>query len=267
MTDRITHAGLTCLVCGLLWLLPLTGAETQQSRAQTPPAKPAVAAAPSTWSQLDTRQQQALAPLRKAWPQLTGAQRSKWLALSGSFESLSPEERQLVHDRMTEWASLSPQERARARLNYSHLQAMSRDERRARWAQYQALSEEEKRRLQRRHAIPKSAAPASRPTPARAERLVQPPNLSPSGQRPSAALPIDRKTLLPRPAGAAGESNPSSKGAGHMTSPVITPLAGSTTEASESTALTPAQNAASTQATIGSPPALEPSSHPAASPP
>jgi len=268
MTDRMPRLGLICLACGLLWLLPLTGADLQKARAQTPPAKPAVVAAPAAWSQLDAHQQQALAPLRTAWPQLTPSQRSKWLALSGSFGSLSSEERQLVHDRMTDWASLSPQERARARLNYSHLQAMSRDERKARWAQYQALSDEEKRRLQRRHASPKSAAPASRPTPARAERLVQPPNLSPSAQSPAASQPIDRKTLLPRPGGVPAESLPAAAaGPGQNASTATAPLAGTSTEASVPPSQAPAHNGASSPATIASSPSPEPSPAPASSPP
>ena len=173
-----------------------SGAAGPVTTAVSSPRPAAVAAAPSHWGQLDVRQQQALAPLQQAWPQLTAAQRSKWLTLSASFESLNSEERALVHARMRDWAALSPQARARARLNYSHLQAMSREERKARWEAYQALSDEEKRRLQRRHVAPNSAAPASRPLPARAERLVKPPA---SAGNPAAPVLLDRKTLLPRP--------------------------------------------------------------------
>lgn len=188
MTERGWNLLHLAVVCALLWAL-------EPARAHDVAQRPAVAISDRPWAQLREAEQQALAPLQKAWPQLTPAQRSKWLTLSGTFASLNPEERALVHARMADWAALSPQARARARLQYSHLQAISREERKARWEAYQALSTEEKRRLQRRYAAPNSAAPASRPSPARAERLVLPPSLNRS---PAAAVPLDRKTLLPR---------------------------------------------------------------------
>lgn len=212
MTELGRPLGQAMLCAALLWqLLPALAQPTAAGSgapapvtAASAPARPAPATAvsPAPWTQLDARQQQALAPLQAVWPQLTAAQRSKWLTLSTSFEHLNGEERALVHGRMRDWAALSPQARARARLNYSHLQAMSREERKARWEAYQALSAEEKHRLQRRHIAPNSAAPASRPSPARAERLVQPPASAGSSVP---AVPLDRKTLLPRPAAATAE--------------------------------------------------------------
>ena len=181
-------------------LTGLAGVCLAQETASRAPQTATTAAADSSWQLLSSRQKLALAPLASAWPQLTPQQRSKWIALSASFETLTPAEQATVHERMGEWARLSTQERARARLNYSHLKSLSREERKAQWEAYQALSEEEKQRLQRQKPAPKSAAPVSRPLPARADRLVQPPNL-PSGKGTEAATgpaALDRKTLLPR---------------------------------------------------------------------
>jgi hypothetical protein len=147
------------------------------------------------WSRLTTRQQQALRPLAKAWPQLTSSQRQKWLALAQTYDSLTPAEQVTVHQRMAEWASLSVQERARARLNYTHLKPLGREELKAQWEAYQALTDDERKRLQQQRPAPKSAAPVSRALTAKSERLVQPPVKSGSSTtNPS----IDPKTLLPR---------------------------------------------------------------------
>ncbi len=133
--------------------------------------------------------------MAKAWPQLTSSQRQKWLALAQTYDSLTPAEQVTVHQRMAEWASLSVQERARARLNYTHLKPLGREELKAQWEAYQALTDDERKRLQQQRPAPKSAAPVSRALTAKSERLVQPPVKSGSSTtNPS----IDPKTLLPR---------------------------------------------------------------------
>ncbi len=173
------------------------------SLAQTMPASaPSVQGTSSSvrsdlpdWSRLSTRQQLALAPLAKAWPQLTSSQRKKWLTLAQTYDSLTPAEQVTVHQRMSEWASLSVQERARARLNYTHLKSLGREELKAQWEAYQALSDDEKRRLQQQRPAPKSAAPVSRSLNAKSDRLIQPPVKSGTS---TTNPPIDPKTLLPR---------------------------------------------------------------------
>lgn len=173
----------------------------------------------ASWQQLSARQKKALAPLASAWQQLTAQQRSKWIALSDTFDTLTAAEQLNVHERMREWASLSPQERARARLNYSNLKTLSREERKAQWEAYQALSEEEKRRLQRQKPAPKSAAPVSRPLPARADRLVQPPKTSSTtgSAQPANPAVLDRKTLLLRTPEASSAQTPASAEASTVT--------------------------------------------------
>jgi len=207
----------------------------QQPSGSTPALTVTVAAADVAWQQLTPRQKQALAPLATAWPQLTPQQRSKWIALSATFETLTPPEQATVHERMREWAGLSTQERARARLNYSHLKSLSREERKAQWEAYQALSEEEKQRLQRQKPAPKSAAPVSRPTPARADRLVQPPAVQATKGSASAAgtAALDRKTLLPRSAEASAIAPASAAGPAASTTLPDPPIAAAPPNASE----------------------------------
>lgn len=172
--------------------------------AQTAPPAPAASAAAArtangNWKQLKTAERRALAPLAAKWGELTETQRSKWLAIAQHFDKLSPAEQQVMQARMTEWVALSPAQRNQARLNFNTVQGLSRDEKKTRWDEYQALSEEEKRKLSAGALAPaKTAAPSAKP--ASPERLVQPTLRT----LPAAALPqrtpIDPNTLLPVPA-------------------------------------------------------------------
>lgn len=162
---------------------------------------PAATARPASgnWKQLKAHEQWALAPLASQWGVLTDTQRSKWLAIAQHFDKLSPAEQQVMQNRMTEWVSLSPIQRNQARLNFNTVQGLSKDEKKTRWDEYQALSDEDKRKLSSGLLAPsKTAAPTSKPS--SAERLVQPTVRT----LPAAALPprtpIDQKTLLPVPA-------------------------------------------------------------------
>lgn len=110
------------------------------SKTTRPTAKPA-------WSELEPGQQQALAPLAASWEQISEAQKRKWLSIAENYDRLPPTERAKMHSRMSDWVALSPQQRAQARLNFGEAQQLSADEKKAKWAAYQALSPEEKRRL------------------------------------------------------------------------------------------------------------------------
>ena len=66
---------------------------------------------------------------------------------------------------MTAWASLSAQQRNQARLNFAVTNRLSTEDKRSQWDAYQALSEEEKRKLAARaNTKPQGAAPALRPS-------------------------------------------------------------------------------------------------------
>ncbi len=166
--------------------------------AQTAPETATKVQGSGNWKQLQAREKLALAPLASQWGELTVTQRNKWLAISQNFDKLSPAEQQLMQARMKEWVALNPLQRNQARLNFNTVQGVSKDEKKSRWDEYQALSEKEKRKLSAGVLAPsKSAAPTSKPS--SAERLVQPTVRT----LPAAALPprtpIDKKTLLPLP--------------------------------------------------------------------
>ncbi|MBT2334622.1 DUF3106 domain-containing protein [Variovorax paradoxus] len=155
--------------------------------------------APATkpyWSELTAEQQQALRPLASHWHALNPGHKRKWLALSRNYANMSADDKTTLHSRMIEWAALSNQQRAQARLVFAEVKRVPADERKAKWEEYQALSEEEKRRLaERAPAKPRGAAIPVRPVPA--QKLVTVPAVTSAGQHtprimlapPSSAVP------------------------------------------------------------------------------
>lgn len=127
------------------------------------PTVPAVETGPG-WETLTTPQKLALYPLAERWALISEAQKRRWLALAANFSALPEEEQAKFHDRMTGWASLSAQQRNQARLNYAVTNRLARDDKRAQWEAYQALSDEERLALAARAAPkPKGAATALHP--------------------------------------------------------------------------------------------------------
>ena len=165
-----------------------TNASTQ--KVQTAPASTA-------WQQLNPRQKQALAPLGAQWGALTGQQQSKWLAISQNFTQLSVPEQITMHARMADWVALSPQQRHLARLNFNTIQKLPKENKKAQWEAYQALSAEERRLLSAGSTVPtKSAAPTAKPL--EAHRVVKT-TVRPASRDQAQPTAIDRKTLLPSP--------------------------------------------------------------------
>lgn len=153
---------------------------------------PAVSTA---WQQLNPRQKQALAPLGAQWGALTGQQQNKWLAISQNFTQLSVPEQITMHARMADWVALSPQQRNLARLNFNTIQKLPKEDKKAQWEAYQALSAEEKSLLSAGSAVPtKSAAPTAKPL--AAHRVVTT-TVRPTSKDQAQPIAIDRKTLLP----------------------------------------------------------------------
>lgn len=196
------------LVCSLLSALLGQPALAQNAApaASAASSAPSAAAQPhSRWSRLSASQQAALAPLAEQWGQISETQRSKWLTIARNFDQISPAEQQVMQARMKEWVKLSPVQRNQARLNFNTLQGVSKDEKKTRWDEYQALSEADKRKLSAGVLSPaRTAAPSPKPT--ASDRLVQPALRS----MPAAALPprtpIDKHTLLPLPTPASSEA-------------------------------------------------------------
>jgi hypothetical protein len=203
MSDFCTptfHPPLWRLSGGVLLSSCLSLALAQPSPAQ-PGANPAQRSseAPSpSWQQLTSRQKQALAPLGSQWAALTPQQQSKWLTISQNFSQLSASEQTTMHARMADWVALSPQQRNLARYNFNTLQNLPKEDKKAKWEAYQALSAEEKQLLSTKYSAPaKSAATTTKPL--ESHRLVHPPVKSVDVSRAVNVPAIDRKTLLPRP--------------------------------------------------------------------
>lgn len=144
---------------------PMTGAKDARSNGNTPTFQ---REGPG-WETLNTPQKLALYPLAERWALLSGLQKRRWLALAQTFPNLPPEEQARMHDRMTEWASLSAQQRNQARLNFAVTNRLAPDDKRSQWDAYQALSDEDKRKLAARAgaAKPQGAATALKPVPPR----------------------------------------------------------------------------------------------------
>lgn len=175
------------------------------------------------WETLTTPQKLALYPLAERWALISEAQKRRWLSLATNFSALPPEEQDKFHDRMTDWASLSGQQRNQARLNYAVTNKLARDDKRAQWEAYQALSDEEKQALAAKAAPkPKGAATALRPV--SPKKLAQVPAATQANpNRPNAPkIPpvIDQSPRVAAPVTPAATSNAGSPPA-HRESTVV----------------------------------------------
>lgn len=184
-----------CCAVALVCAQPATKA------ASSPATEKAEAPSPR-WAGLSSAQRQALKPLGPSWNSLGEGQRRKWIALSRNFEKLPAEERQKLHQRMGEWVKLSAAERSRARLNFAETERLASEDKQAKWEAYQALSEEERRKLAEqapRRTLP-GVATAIRPIPR--QRLATMP-VAPENQRTMPRIStaphlINPQTLLPQ---------------------------------------------------------------------
>jgi hypothetical protein len=207
------------------------------AEAQVKEAPPA-ASAPATkhvvskplWRELTARQQRALEPLAPHWDSLTEPHKRKWLALSRNYATLPPADQETLHSRMIEWAALSNQQRTQARFNFAEVKQVPLDERKAKWEAYQALSEEEKRKLAERAKPRPGAAATIRPVPP--QKLAPLPAVAPDGQHtpriqlaPPAPLPVRPQLVAPapRPAPAADPAFPPVSAEAQIPPPSSTP--------------------------------------------
>ena len=152
-----------------------------------------------TWAELTRSQQEALRPLAQDWPGLSELHKRKWLVLSQNYDEFSPQEQHKLQQRMSDWASLTARERAQARLHFAEVQQLPEDKRREKWEAYQALSDEQRRKLADDILLqpPRGAAVASRPV--ASSKLTQPPAAKPD-QVLQPRIDTDQvqpKTLLP----------------------------------------------------------------------
>jgi hypothetical protein len=144
------------------------------------------------WSKLKPSQREALKPLQQDWGTIDAARKQKWVQIADRMPNMPPDERARVQARMSEWARMTPQQRGEARLRYEESRQLPAEDRRSRWAAYQALSPDEKRALAERADA--RNRPASHPTTSRgidgAARMV-------------AEGPQTKSNIVPNPAFAA----------------------------------------------------------------
>lgn len=189
------------------------GAGTVVHPSRQPPAGPG-------WEVLNTPQKLALYPLAERWALLSEAQKRRWLALAQNFPTLPEQEQEKLHNRMTEWASLSVQQRNQARLNYADSNRLARDNKLAQWQAYQALSDEEKRKLAAR-AAPKPQGAATALKPVSPRKLAQIPAASEANpNRPNQPKIPPGQSLPPR---VAKPALPAPAGAGHGSDAPVPP--------------------------------------------
>jgi hypothetical protein len=190
---RLAPSSQRGLVTGLA-ALGLSGALAAPAAAQTPPLTPATlpaTQAPSGktvvalsaggpgWTELSATERSILQPLASSWNALTPGHKSKWRQMAKSYPSLPTEEQVKMQGRMKEWVALSPQQRNQARLNFAKTKELSKEltaeEKKAKWQAYQALSQEEKRKLAAK-APPKPVGAAATVKPVAAQKLATVPS-------------------------------------------------------------------------------------------
>ncbi len=197
--------GLLCLVLGVL----ATGARAQPpvpaaaAAVSALPAKTVVAQAAFSsplWTELSPVEREILKPLAPTWNTLSQTHKRKWLQMTKSYPALSTEEQVKMQGRMKEWVALSPQQRAQARLNFAKTKELSKEltaeEKQAKWQAYQALSDEEKRKLAAK-APPKPAGAAPAAKPVAVQKLATVPSRA---DKPK-AKPATKIAVTPPPAG------------------------------------------------------------------
>ncbi len=138
-------------------------------------AQTTVAAAPVAaeqgprWHSLTAAQRNALTPLQRDWPSIDLARKQKWIEVASVYQTMSAPERERVQQRMNDWAQMTPAERGRARLQFQETRQLPAQDRQARWDAYQALGDDERKRLAAQ-AVP--ALPLTRAASSAAARLA-----------------------------------------------------------------------------------------------
>ena len=159
------------------------------------------------WKDLTPTQRQILQPLHLQWPAMGGLTKRRWLLLAERYPEMSEKEQAKLHERMQSWASLSAQQRNQARLNFSNVKRLTPEELAAKWAEYQALSQAEKQRLEEQARAAQKAAQAARkkrkltrvPAAARAPSAANPPKILPTEVMPPLQVPQLSDQAIPAP--------------------------------------------------------------------
>ncbi|MES2899762.1 MAG: DUF3106 domain-containing protein [Pseudomonadota bacterium] len=155
--------------------------------AQTPPVQ--TPAKPLLWNQLSRPQQVALEPLLAEWDKMDAARKQKWLEIANRYSSMKPDEQQRMHERMRDWLKLTPEERRVARENYTLSKKLGKNQKSVQWEQYQALPEEEKKKL--------AADAASKKQVTNLPPKTQPKAIAPTKPAPAKPAPASTPPVTP----------------------------------------------------------------------
>jgi len=140
------------------------------------------------WSELNGTQRASLKPLERQWFTIDADAKEEWLDIAGRMPGMPAAERSRVQARMTDWARLSPQQRGQARMAFQEAKQVPTLDRQAQWKAYQALTPEQKRRLQTR-AVPPPPTRERRAAAQRDERPDEPQAKSNIVTNPAHAVP------------------------------------------------------------------------------
>ena len=211
MTRTFPRILFRCAAVGVFLTAACAAGVASAQTAVAPATVRAPVAEKPLWNELSKPQQLALEPLRGEWDSMDGARKQKWLEIGNRFAAMKADEQGRVHERMREWLKLTPDERRVARENYTLSKKMEKGQKSAQWEQYQALPEEEKRKLAAEAAMkkqvtnlppktqPKAVAPI-KPAPGAACATGSVRNTNPAGP---ACLPVQGGVAAPLPAPAA----------------------------------------------------------------
>ena len=135
---------------------PAPTQQTSQPAAAKPAAKPAAKAAQApkkirpAWAELTPEQQEVLAALKPEWDKLDRDRRLKWIGIAKRYPAMQPEQQARVQRRMEAWVKLTSEQRRQARENYKRIAKVPHERRgdlRQQWAEYQALTPQEREGL------------------------------------------------------------------------------------------------------------------------
>ncbi len=215
VTSKVRHVCFGAMVglgaAGMVMAQPAVQSVTQVTAAgvsSTAPVQPNGLSGPA-WAALTPLQRQALAPLASTWDKLNAGQQRKWLEVSRNYPALPPTDQAKMHGRMSEWVALSARERSAARLNFAATTEIAKElspqEKKAKWDAYQALSQDERKKLAEQASRPRvGAAPATRPVaPQKLAALPSTKGTAASNPKVAGQVKPDGKSALGSPADAA----------------------------------------------------------------
>ena len=160
-------------------------ASARQVAPVAPPAAPLAASLDKPfWKELTRPQQIALDPLQGEWDKMEGLRKQKWLEIANRYSSMNPDEQLRVQERMRAWIKMTPEERRLVRENYTLSEKLDKEQKSAKWEQYQQLPEEEKRKLAADAATKKGVTnlpPKSQPKAVAPVKPANPVNTPPPG--------------------------------------------------------------------------------------